>query len=741
VERRSALRTNGGPVSSFLIPVLQPSPTLKNIRFLSILLASAAVASAQSSTADVTAGETALSNQDPATANADFAAAVAADPTNQTAQALLGFTDMLALPGQSGTQQFMNGLGISAAGRNIYNFTATATTNAQGQVVLPAGYNLSTFNTYLATVVLPALTNASASFSAVTSTSFVLNLTAAETSATAVTIDYGDILMCNALVNADACLIEVGEGENLDANLANILQLAQGKMLTLQDVIGANPNLLLPGSPSARTAAQASLLNAIQLYQAASAFIRARPPGVSRLFMLSPADAAAEAAFRTDLVQVQQAMTGYVPIGTSGHTGTLAPFFTGTWSARAELPPTTSTGFDLSQIPDPTVGGVVTGFTAASLAQLLGGPPSITLQPSSQNVASGSTVVFTVGSDASSGATYQWYLNGSPIAGATGASLVINNADSAKAGTYYALASNSAGSTYSTPASLTLTSTSNPGRLTNLSILSKIQGSLSMGFVTGGAGTSGSQSLLIRSVGPSLTGFGITSGYLPDPVLTVIQQSNQAVVATDTGWGSNQTAVTAADSATGAFALSNPASLDSALVASLPSVGGGYSATVAGKSGDGGYALTEVYDDTPAGTYTSSTPRLVNLSCLTQIPTGGTLDLGFVIGGATSKTLLVRASGPALATLYGTGGTMPDPMLQVSPLSNSSNVLAVNAGWGGNAQVASIAATVGAFAFPSASSLDSAVVVTLAPNVPYTVQVASASGLGGQVLVEIYEVP
>ena len=143
----------------------------------------------------------------------------------------------------------------------------------------------------------------------------------------------------------------------------------------------------------------------------------------------------------------------------------------------------------------------------------------------------------------------------------------------------------------------------------------------------------------------------------------------------------------------------NPNSLDSALVAALPEVTGGYSATVAGATADNGFALTEVYDDTPSGSYAASTPRLINLSCLTRVAPGATLDVGFVVGGATNKTVLVRASGPALAAVYGLGGTMPDPQVVVSPLGSAGTVLAFNSGWGGDPQVAAVAASVGAFAF------------------------------------------
>jgi hypothetical protein len=196
----------------------------------------------------------------------------------------------------------------------------------------------------------------------------------------------------------------------------------------------------------------------------------------------------------------------------------------------------------------------------------------------------------------------------------------------------------------------------------------------------------------------------------------------------------------AADNSTGAFPLTNTASLDSAVVANLPGVGGGYSATVVGKSGDNGYALTEVYDNT--ATYTASSPRLVNLSCLTNIASGqgASLAVGFVLGGTTSKTVLIRVSGPTLAVApFNIPGTMPDPTLTVTA---GGKTLATNAGWGGDATIASTAAGLGAFAFAGPTTKDSAVLITLPPvNGGYSVSVSSASGTGGAVLVEVYEVP
>jgi hypothetical protein len=185
----------------------------------------------------------------------------------------------------------------------------------------------------------------------------------------------------------------------------------------------------------------------------------------------------------------------------------------------------------------------------------------------------------------------------------------------------------------------------------------------------------------------------------------------------------------------GAFAWTNPASLDQATIQTLTM--GDYTAEVAGQSGDTGVALEEVYDATPAGTYTLSMPHLINVSSRAEVGVGGNvLIAGFVIGGTTSKTVLIRASGPALAN-FGIVGILPDPELQ---LYSGSAVLESNTGWGANAQIASAASAVGAFPWGTTATPDSAILVTLPPG-SYTAKVSGAGGDTGVSLVEVYEVP
>ena len=373
--------------------------------------------------------------------------------------------------------------------------------------------------------------------------------------------------------------------------------------------------------------------------------------------------------------------------------------------------------------------------TIPSVLSVLANAPAILSNPTSQSATLGSTIVFSVSATSNASLTYQWNLNGVAIAGATSSSCIVKADSTSKAGNYTCVVTNSGGSVTTSPAVLSLVTTSKPGRLVNLSVLT-MDGTgaqmLTLGFVNGGAGTAGSQTLLVRASGPTLTGFSVAN-VLADPTLALYQGSS--VLVSNDNWGStasNITAVTAADTATGAFPFSSTSSLDSAVVQSLAS--GSYTVQVVGNGSGVGKTLAEVYDDTVI--YTSTSPRLVNLSCRQLVPTGGMLTAGFVISGDTSKTVLIRASGPTLTT-YGVTGVMPDPQINVY---SGSTVIASNAGWAGDASIATIASTIGAFPYASSTSKDSAVLITLAPG-SYTAQASSSSGTAGTTIVEVYEVP
>ena len=243
-------------------------------------------------------------------------------------------------------------------------------------------------------------------------------------------------------------------------------------------------------------------------------------------------------------------------------------------------------------------------------------------------------MVFSVGATGG-GLTYQWTKGGSPISGATSSQYLISNAQASDAAGYTVTVSNGSGAVTSTAAGLTVVNTANPGRLINVSVrIASGTGAnvLFAGFVTGGAGTSGSKQLLIRGIGPTLASYGVP-GLMADPILNIIPSGATVPLLTNDNWGGDPTVMSVA-AAVGAFALPSTTSKDSALVATLPA--GVYSASVSGVNNTTGTVLAEIYDANPS-VFSPTTPRLINLSARASMSNDNPLIAGFVIGGSTAN--------------------------------------------------------------------------------------------------------
>jgi sugar lactone lactonase YvrE len=361
--------------------------------------------------------------------------------------------------------------------------------------------------------------------------------------------------------------------------------------------------------------------------------------------------------------------------------------------------------------------------------------PVFTTQPISVTVVGGRVALDAV---ASGGASYQWMLNGAPVPGATDSTLLLGDA-SANQGTYTCVATNSVGSATSGSATVAVSAVSDPGHLSNLSARAQVGTGANIifgGFAIGPQDLAGQLPVLIRGSGPALAAFSVPD-VLPDPQLQLFS-SAEAVLATNDGWAGNA-AISSTAAAVGAFPWSSPTSHDAALVETLAA--GSYTAQVAGESGDTGDALVEIYDASPAGSFTSGATRLINLSARVDVGTGANvLEAGFVIAGNSAMTVLIRASGPALAAEpFNVAGTLPDPQLTLQNPATGA-VLAENTSWGGDAEISGAAASVGAFSWSAPSSHDSALLITLPPG-NYTAAAAGSSGDSGVALVEVYEVP
>lgn len=375
------------------------------------------------------------------------------------------------------------------------------------------------------------------------------------------------------------------------------------------------------------------------------------------------------------------------------------------------------------------VGTVVS--SNATLTVTSGGTPvpvTIVQQPVPVSTNHGGGATFSVAVTGDPTITYQWRKNQAPIAGATGPTYSLVGLQDSDAGTYDVLVANGFSATISFPTALTVTPVTVPSRITNISVrgfTGTASQALAIGFVVGGTGT---ETALVRAIGPSLSAFGLT-GLLADPQLTVYSAGVTSVASND-NWGGTS-ALSTAFAQTGAFAL--PAgSLDAALLTTLNP--GAYTAVVAGANNGTGVVLLEGYDADTAATPTS---RFTNVSARGNAGSGSSaLAIGFAVTGNVSKTLLIRGIGPTLAN-FGIAGALSAPQLTV--YDSNQNVLGSNAGWNGTAQLTAAFSAVTAFALPPTSA-DAAVLVTVQPGI-YTAQVSGVGGTTGVALLEMYEIP
>jgi hypothetical protein len=366
------------------------------------------------------------------------------------------------------------------------------------------------------------------------------------------------------------------------------------------------------------------------------------------------------------------------------------------------------------------VPALVVDYTPASSNGSGNTAPSFTTHPGSQTVPPGTNVTFSVSATGTPAPTLQWRKDGTAIAGATSATLVLPAVTTAQAGTYTVIATNVVGSVSSNSATLAVTSPpagTTTARLSNLSVRAAMEAgqTLIVGF-----SVSGSRSIVVRGVGPTLGSFGL-AGTMPDPRLELYDNTN-ALVAQNEDWG-NSPALTAAFAAVGAFPLLTN-SRDAAL---LQPIEGTRSVHLKGTGA--GVALVELYD-----TGSGLSPRLVNVSARNQVGTGDNiLIFGFFIDGTGSKNVLIRAIGPRLGDL-GVSGAITDPRFEVL---RAGSTVASNDNW--DASLAATFSAVGAFPLTNGSR-DAALVTALTPG-SYTVQVSGVNNVTGEALVEIYEVP
>jgi streptogramin lyase len=231
--------------------------------------------------------------------------------------------------------------------------------------------------------------------------------------------------------------------------------------------------------------------------------------------------------------------------------------------------------------------------------------------------------------------------------------------------------------------------------------------------------------ILVRGIGPSLTGAGIT-GALADPRLEV-HNSSGALVATNDNWrftqpggaipGDQQAEI----QATG---LAPANDQESALIATLEP--GNYTAVLQGVNGSTGIGVVEVFD------LNQATPsKLANISTRGFVNSGDNVMIGgFIVrpGGGTETRVVVRAIGPSLRP--GIANALDDPTLELH--DHNGATIASNNNWK-DSQETEIQDT----GLAPTNDAESAILINLIPGA-YTAVVRGNSNATGVALVELY---
>ena len=249
-----------------------------------------------------------------------------------------------------------------------------------------------------------------------------------------------------------------------------------------------------------------------------------------------------------------------------------------------------------------------------------------------------------------------------------------------------------------------------PRSLANVSTRLRVQpgeGALIGGFIITG---SSSKTVVVRAIGPSLP----LAGALADPTLE-IHDSTGALIASDDNWNSDRAHVLN----TG---LAPNDEHEAVVVVSLPA--GAYTAVVRGAGDTTGIGLVELYD------IDSNHSRMANIATRGFVDTGDNVMIGgFIVGGTSSTTVLVRAIGPSLAD-DGVANPLLDPTLELHD-SNGAQI-AFDDDWK-DSQQAEIEATTS----PPTDDREAAIVSDLDPGA-YTAIVRGKDNTTGVGLMEVY---
>lgn len=323
------------------------------------------------------------------------------------------------------------------------------------------------------------------------------------------------------------------------------------------------------------------------------------------------------------------------------------------------------------------------GSTESNTASLVVGQsatsPTITSQPESKTVESGSSATISIIATGDAPLSYQWRKDTDVIADATGSSYTIPSASATDGGSYNVIVSNGVGTVTSNSATLTVIQSATPPGISSQPEPKTVTAGTSVTFSVAAAG---------------------------DAPLTY-------------QWHKGVDAIAGATSST--YTIPTTSATDS----------GTYSVIVQNSAGT-------ITSDSVTLTVTAA--HLVNISMRAFATTDNGVTIGgFVIAGSDPKQVLIRAVGPTLTTFgLAASEVLADPTIE---LFRGTDTLAINDNWGENTNAGAITTTavrVGATPLDAGDTNSAAMLITLDPGA-YTFIARGGGNTSGIVLLEVYD--
>jgi hypothetical protein len=255
-----------------------------------------------------------------------------------------------------------------------------------------------------------------------------------------------------------------------------------------------------------------------------------------------------------------------------------------------------------------------------------GSPPAITTQPQAATVGVGGAVNFGLNATGSPPFTYQWFKNGTALAGATNASLALTNVQTTDSGSYTVTVTNPVGTITSSAALFTVTTSSGGGSVGGGGGLPPPTGGGSGGggSTVGGGATATTPTITAQPVGQ---------------VVAVGSTVSLSVTASGTApftyqWSKNGAAIAGASNA--ALAVANAQASDSGTYrVTITNAAGSITSTAAQVTIDGGAVFTP--------------PAITAQPAGATVVEGGTASFAVTATGTAPLTYQWRRNGAALS--------------------------------------------------------------------------------------------